>query len=116
MTRSRFTAWLIAVLAPLALGLLSVDASLAAAGASAAPAGAMASMPGCDGPAHKSAPAKTTDCARHCPLLCAATLSPGPGLDAPVRPYARLRYEASGPGRDGQGRDPQHPPPRTVQT
>jgi hypothetical protein len=61
----------------------------------------MAPMADCEHHAGKSAPAKGLDCVRDCPLLCAAIAARPSALQAPVRPYARLRYDTSAPDREG---------------
>jgi hypothetical protein len=116
----RLTSMLAAVLAPLALGVLVMGVPMAAASSGCGEAVAAAPMPGCEhagAPDHgKSAPARSPDCAKDCPLLCAPIASGRLTIEQLVRPYARLRFEVALSRPEGLALDPQHPPPRSLQT
>lgn len=111
MNARRLVTWLVLMLAPLALGLASLSAARAAPRHEMA---AMAQMPGCPDEGAPQ-PAKAPACGVDCPLVC-APVSPGRStLDAPIRHYARLRYDLALDGLEGRALEPELPPPRAAQ-
>jgi hypothetical protein len=108
MTSRRLVTFLITLLVPLALGMLTLGASRAAPSAGVAVSSNMGNCHDQGGPM----PAKGADCQTDCPLVCSPI---GPGrvaLDAPIRPYTRLHYDLDLHGLVGRALKPELPPPR----
>jgi len=108
MTSRRLVTCLVALLLPLALGMLTFGASRAAPSPGVAVPSHMWNCPDQGG----SMPAKGADCQADCPLACSPIRPERMALDAPIRPYTRLHYDLAVHGLVGRALEPELPPPR----
>ena len=113
MTGRDFITWLAALIVPVALALMTLDAARAGPPpvASAMAAAAAAGMADCR---HEGmpGPAKVPACGPDCPLICAPPGARPSALEARIRPQARLHYDLALQGLEGRALEPELPPPR----